>query len=283
MTPTDSSSRTVPTLTLDDEYPIPVLGLGTAGLSDDEAERAVATALDAGYRLIDTASGYGNEEGVGRAIAASAIPREEIFVVTKLAIADQGYSTTKTAFAASRQRLGLEYVDLYLIHWPAAQLGQYIDCYGAMQMLQQAGELRSIGVSNFLEDHLTGIYDLTYTHPAVNQIELHPLFNQADFRKLHAERGIVTMAYSPLGVGRLADHPTLLSIAEKHGKSPAQVAIRWSIQLGNVVIPRSANPEHIAANIDVFDFELSDEDIAAIDGLHDGTRIMPDPATFTGP
>ncbi len=207
MTPTDSSSRTVPTITLNDDNVIPVIGLGVAGLSDDETESAVAAALQAGYRLIDTASVYGNEAAVGRAVAASGVPREELFITTKLANGDQGYGTTKAACAASLERLGMDYVDMYMIHWPAAQLGTYVDSYGAMQILHQDGLLRSIGVCNFLEEHLTSISDLTYTHPAVNQIELHPLLNQAEPRELHADRGIVTQAYSPLGVGRRPGQP----------------------------------------------------------------------------
>ncbi|HZQ30665.1 MAG TPA: aldo/keto reductase [Mycobacterium sp.] len=272
-----------PTITLSDDNVIPVLGLGVAELDNDGTERAVSAALEAGYRLIDTASVYGNEEAVGRAIAASGIPREEIFVTTKVANADQGFNSTKAALAASLERLGLDYVDMYMIHWPAVQLGKFVDTYGAMQKIQlEDNTIRSIGVCNFMEEQLSTIADLTYTHPAVNQIELHPLLNQAELRALHAERGIVTEAYSPLGVGKVLDHPTLTSIAEAHGKSPAQVAIRWNLQLGNVVIPRSGNPERIKANIDVFDFELTDDQMASINALDDGTRFRPDPATYTG-
>lgn len=271
-----------PTVTLNDDNVIPVVGLGVAELSEDETERAVTAALEAGYRLIDTAAAYGNEAAVGRAIAASGIPRDELFVTTKIATQDQGFTTTKAACAASLERLGLDYVDMYMIHWPAAQLGAYVDTYGAMQILQREEKIRSIGVCNFLEDQLSTIAELTYTNPAVNQIELHPLLNQAELRALHADRGIVTEAYSPLGVGKLLDNPMLVSIAQAHGKSPAQVAIRWSIQLGNVVIPRSADPERIKENIDVFDFELTDDEMSAIDGLDEGTRFRPDPATYTG-
>jgi 2,5-diketo-D-gluconate reductase A len=282
MTPTEPGSQTVPTITLNDENTIPVLGLGVAELSDDETERAVSTALEAGYRLIDTAAAYGNEAAVGRAIAASGIPRDELFVTTKVATQDQGFSSTKEALAASLDRLGLDYVDLYLIHWPAAQLGKYVDTYGALQVLEQEELTRSIGVCNFTEEHLTSIVDLTYTNPPVNQIELHPLLNQAQLRHFHAEHDIVTEAYSPLGVGKLLDNPTIGSIAENHGKSPAQVCIRWNIQLGNVVIPRSANPERIASNINVFDFELTADEMDAINSLHDGTRFRQDPRTYTG-
>jgi 2,5-diketo-D-gluconate reductase A len=272
-----------PTITLNDDNVIPVLGLGVAELSDEDTERAVAAALEAGYRLIDTASVYGNEAAVGRAIASSGVPREDLFVTTKVANADQGFTSAKEALAASLERLGLDYIDMYMIHWPAVQLGKYIDTYGSMQKIQQAdGTIRSIGVCNFLEDHLSTVFDLTYTNPTVNQIELHPLLNQAELRAFHADRGIVTEAYSPLGVGRLVDNPTLVSIAQAHGKSPAQVAIRWSLQLGNVVIPRSSNPERIKANIDVFDFELTDDEMASINGLNEGTRFRPDPATYAG-
>jgi diketogulonate reductase-like aldo/keto reductase len=242
----------------------------------------VSEALEAGYRLIDTAAAYGNEAAVGRAIAASGIPRDELFVTTKVATQDQGFSSTKEALAASLDRLGLDYVDLYLIHWPAAQLGKYVDTYGALQVLEQQELTRSIGVCNFTEEHLTSIVDLTYTNPPVNQIELHPLLNQAHLRHFHAEHDIVTEAYSPLGVGKLLDNPTIGSIAENHGKSPAQVCIRWNIQLGNVVIPRSANPERIASNINVFDFELTADEMDAISSLDDGTRFRQDPRTYTG-
>jgi diketogulonate reductase-like aldo/keto reductase len=283
MTPTESSSQTAPTITLNDDNVIPVLGLGVAELSEEDTERAVTAALEAGYRLIDTASAYGNEAAVGRAIAASDIARDELFVTTKVATQDQGYTATKQALAASLARLGLDYVDMYMIHWPAAQLGKYVDTYGAMQKIQQEdGSIRSIGFCNFLEEHLSTISDLTYTYPAVNQIELHPLLNQAELRAVHADRGIVTEAYCPLAAGKVLDNPVLGSIAEAHGKSPAQVAIRWSIQLGNVVIPRSGNPERIKAYIDVFDFELSGDEMSAITGLNDGTRFRQDPATYTG-
>jgi 2,5-diketo-D-gluconate reductase A len=281
MTPTESSSQ--PTITLNDDNTIPVVGLGVAGLSEDDTERAVSAALQAGYRLIDTAPTYGNEAAVGRAIAASGIPRDELFISTKVATADQGYNSAREALAASLERLGLDYVDMYMIHWPAPQLGKYIDTYGAMQKVHQDnGQLRSIGVCNFLDEQLGTISDLTYTNPVVNQIELHPLLNQAELRAIHADRGVVTQACSPLGVGKLLDNPTLASIAQAHGKSPAQVAIRWSIQLGNVVIPRSGNPERIKQNIDVFGFELTDDEMASINGLNDGTRFGEDPATYNG-
>jgi 2,5-diketo-D-gluconate reductase A len=272
----------VPTLTLNDDHTIPVVGLGVGELSEDETERAVATALEAGYRLIDTAAAYGNEAAVGRAIAASGIPRAELFVTTKVATDEQGFTTTKEAFGRSLERLGLDYVDLYLIHWPAAPLGKYVDTYGALLVLQQQEVVRSIGVANFMEDHLKTIVELTYHTPAVNQIELHPLLNQAQMRALNAEHDIVTEAYSPLGIGKLLNNPTVVSVAEAHGKTPAQVLIRWSLALGNVVIPRSATPERIVSNLDVFDFELTADEMEALNGLDDGTRVRPDPLTYTG-
>jgi 2,5-diketo-D-gluconate reductase A len=278
MTPTAA----VPTITLNDDHTIPVVGLGVGELSEDETYRAVTTALEAGYRLIDTAAAYGNEAAVGRAIAASGIPREELFVTTKVATEDQGFTATKEAFKRSLERLGLDYVDLYLVHWPAAQLGKYVDTYGALMLLQQDDVVRSIGVANFMEEHLNTIVELTYHTPAVNQIELHPLLNQAEMRELNAKHGVVTEAYSPLGIGKLLDNPTVVSIAEARGRTPAQVLLRWSIQLGNVVIARSATPERIVSNLNVFDFELTDDEMNSLNGLNDGTRVRPDPLTYTG-
>jgi 2,5-diketo-D-gluconate reductase A len=283
MTQSDSSRLTVPTITLNDGHAMPVVGLGVGELPEAEAERAVSTALEAGYRLIDTATAYGNEAAVGQAIAASGIPREELFITTKVATRDQGFGTTKEAFQRSLERLGLDYLDLYLVHWPAAKLGTYVDSWGALIVLQQEDELvRSIGVANFLEEHLTAIIELSYHAPAINQVELHPLLNQAELRALHEKHGIVTEAYSPLGIGKLLDNPTVVSIAEVTGRTPAQVLIRWSVQLRNVVIPRSANRERIASNLNVFDFELGDEQMATLNGLNDGTRVRPDPLTYTG-
>jgi 2,5-diketo-D-gluconate reductase A len=282
MTLTGESGASVPSIALNDENTIPALGLGVAELSDDETERAVSAALEIGYRLIDTAAVYGNEAAVGRAIAASGIPRAELFVTTKLANADQGFAAAQSAGRASLERLGLDYVDLYLIHWPAPQLGEYVDSFGGLIQLRGDGLARSIGVCNFTEENLQTVIDLTFVTPAVNQIELHPLLNQAELRAANAAHNVITEAYSPLAVGRLLDNPTVASVAAEYSRTPAQVLIRWSLQLGNVVIPRSAKPERIADNINVFDFELAAEHMDALNGLHDGTRVREDPLTYSG-
>ncbi|HEX5143888.1 MAG TPA: aldo/keto reductase [Mycobacterium sp.] len=277
-----SSGAAVPSIGLNDENTVPALGLGVAELSDTETEHAVSTALELGYRLIDTASAYGNEAAVGRAIAASGIPRAEIFVTTKLATDDQGFQSSQDSLKASLERLGLDYVDMYLIHWPAAELGKYIDSWGGLMRLRADGLTKSIGVCNFTEENLNDLIDLTYVVPAVNQIELHPLLNQSALREANAGHDVVTEAYSPLGVGALLSNSAVVPIAESYGKSPAQVLIRWSLQLGNVVIPRSKTAERIAENIDVFDFELSTADMETLNGLDDGTRYRPDPVGYTG-
>jgi 2,5-diketo-D-gluconate reductase A len=282
MTSTGQSGATVPSIGLNDENTMPVLGLGVGELSDAETEHAVATALEIGYRLIDTATAYGNEAAVGRAIASSGIPRAELFVTTKLATPDQGFKSSQDAIKASLERLGLDYLDLYLIHWPAAEKGLYIDSFGGMLRSREDGLTRSIGVCNFTQEHLATVIDLTFSVPVVNQIELHPLLNQAELRTFNAEQNVVTEAYSPLGVGAVLDNATVQSIASSYGKSPAQVLIRWSLQLGNVVIPRSSSPERIAANFDVFGFELSSADMDALNALDDGTRFRQDPDTYTG-
>jgi diketogulonate reductase-like aldo/keto reductase len=261
---------------------MPVLGLGVADLSDEEAESAVSAALEMGCRLIDTAAAYGNEAAVGRAIAASGIPRAELFVTTKLATAHQGFSRSQEACTESLERLGLDYVDLYLIHWPAPSLGKYVDSFGGLIQCRGEGHARSIGVSNFTEEQLSTVIDLTFVTPAVNQIELHPLLNQDEMRKADAQHNVVTQSYTPLALGKLMDNPTLGSVAAQYGKTPAQVLLRWNLQLGNAVVFRSAKAEHIATDLDVFDFELAAEHVDAINGLNDGTRLRPDPTTFDG-
>ena len=277
-----TSAAAIPSVTLNDDHTMPVIGLGVGELSDTETEGAVSAALEAGYRSIDTAAAYGNEAAVGRAIAASDVPREELFITTKLATEDQGFQSSQDSLQASLDRLGLDYVDLYLIHWPAGDHGKYVDSWGGLMSSRGAGLTRSIGVANFHEEHLSNVIDLSFVTPAVNQIELHPLLNQSALRAVNADRGITTVAYGPLGVGRLLDNPTIVSIAETHGKTPAQVLIRWSIQLGNIVIPRSSSPERVKSNLAVFDFELTDDEMATLNGLDDGTRFRPDPETYTG-
>jgi diketogulonate reductase-like aldo/keto reductase len=276
------TSAAIPAVALNDENSIPALGIGVGELNDAETERAVSTALEIGVRLIDTAAAYGNEAAVGRAIAASGIPRAEIFVTTKLATADQGFRAAQDACRASLDRLATDYVDAYLIHWPAGDPGVYMHSWGGLLKLREDGLTKSIGVCNFSAEDLSNIIELSYVAPAINQIELHPLLNQAALRATNAEHDIVTEAYGPLGVGRLLDNPTVTSIAGEYGKSPAQVLIRWSLQLGNVVIPRSATPERIVENADVFEFELATEHMDALNALDEGTRFRPDPATYTG-
>jgi diketogulonate reductase-like aldo/keto reductase len=265
----------IPTVTLNDDNTIPVLGLGVADLPPAEAESTVTAALEAGYRLIDTATG--NEEAVGRAIAKSGIPREELYITTKLATADQGFQSSQDACKASLARLGLDYVDLYLIDWPAEQNGKYIDAWGGVMKSKEVGDTRSIGVSNFNAEHLSNIIDLSFFIPAVNQIELHPLLNQAEMREVHVQHSIATEASAPLGTGKLLEHPAVTAVAAAHGKSPAQALIRWSIQLGNVVIPRASNAAHLAENLGVFDFELSAAEVESLSGLDDGTRFRAAP------
>ncbi|MGY5125604.1 aldo/keto reductase [Streptomyces nigrescens] len=271
----------VPSIKLNNGVAMPQLGFGVWQVEDEQAFSAVGQALDAGYRSIDTAAIYGNEEGTGKALAASGIDRDELFVTTKLWNSDQGYDSTLRAFDTSLAKLGLEYVDLYLIHWPLPSRDTYIETYKAVEKLYADGRAKAIGVSNFLPEHLERLLGETSVVPAVNQIELHPQFQQAASRAVHARHNIVTEAWSPLGQGKgLLEDPTIAELAAKHGKTPAQVVLRWHLQLGNVVIPKSVTPSRIAENIDVFDFELDDADLTALAGLDSGNRLGPDPATF---
>ncbi|MGF1343384.1 aldo/keto reductase [Streptomyces flavovirens] len=269
-----------PTVTLNNGTTVPQLGFGVFQVPDEETTAAVTSALEAGYRSIDTAAVYGNEAGVGRALAQSGIPRDELFVTTKLWNDDQGHDATLAAFDASLDKLGLDHVDLYLIHWPTPARDLYLDTWRALEKLAADGRIRAAGVSNFQPAHLRRLIDASPLLPAVNQIELHPGLQQNELRALHAEHGIVTEAWSPLAQGALLDDEVLVSLAERHGKTPAQVVLRWHLQLGNVVIPKSVTPARIRQNIDVFDFELSDADMAAIAGLDRGMRTGPDPDTL---
>ena len=271
----------VPVVRLNDGAEIPQFGFGVFQIPAEETVTAVRTALDAGYRHIDTAQMYGNEAEVGRAIAESGVPREEIFVTTKLNNDCHGYDAALGALDESLRKLGFDHVDLFLIHWPRPQEGRYVETWTALEKLKADGKARSIGVSNFTVEHLERLAERTGTVPAVNQIELHPQFPQAALRAYHAEHGIATEAWSPIGQGGdLLQDGRLRALADEHGRSPAQIVLRWHIQLGNIVFPKSVTPERIRENIDVFDFELSARDMAVVDGLDTGTRKGPDPDRF---
>ncbi|OKI00798.1 oxidoreductase [Streptomyces sp. CB02923] len=273
----------VPHITLNNGVAMPQLGYGVWQVPDDEAFSAVGTALEAGYRSIDTAAIYGNEEGTGKALAASGIARDELFVTTKLWNDDQGYDSTLRAFDTSLAKLGLEYVDLYLIHWPMPAKGTFVDTYRAFEKIYEEGRAKAIGVSNFHPAHLERLLGETSVVPAVNQIELHPQLQQSEARAFHARHGIATEAWSPLGQGKdLLKDATVTGLAEKYGRTPAQIVLRWHLQLGNVVIPKSVTPSRIKENFDVFGFALDDADMAALAGLDSGTRLGPDPDTMNG-
>jgi 2,5-diketo-D-gluconate reductase A len=272
---------TVPTLQMNDGRSIPQLGFGVFQIPQEETERAVSTALQAGYRLIDTAQGYENEEGVGAALAASDVPRDEVFVTTKLTNSEQGYDTTMAAFDASMTKLGIDVLDLFLIHWPLPMFDQYVDTWRAFEKLQAEGRVRSIGVSNFEIEHLERLAAETDVVPAVNQVELHPQFPQAELRAYHAEHGILTESWGPIGQGKgLLENEHIQAVAEVKGRTPAQVVLRWHIQLGLVVIPKSVTPSRIAENFALFDFELDDDDMATIAKVDAGERLGSDPNTF---
>jgi 2,5-diketo-D-gluconate reductase A len=270
----------VPTVKLNDGAEMPTLGFGVYKIPDSEVREAVHTAIEAGYRSIDTATLYRNERGVGDALASSGVDRRELFVTTKLWNTDHGYDNALRAFDTSLRELRMDYVDLYLIHWPVPSADRYVETWRALERIRGEGRARSIGVSNFQVPHLSRLLDETDTVPAVNQIELHPWLQQAELRDFHARHGIVTEAWSPLARGgKLLRDPVLGRLAAKHGTTPAQVVLAWQLALGNVVIPKSVTPARIRENIDVFDLELDAEDMKAIAALDGGTRVGANPDT----
>lgn len=269
-------------IALNDGARIPQVGLGVWQTPNDEAAPAVKAALSSGYRHVDTAAVYENEEGVGEGIRQSGIDRSEIYLTTKLWNTEQGYDQTLKAFDASLKRLGTDYVDLYLIHWPSAHRGLFVDTWKAFVKLKEEGRAKSIGVSNFYPEHIEKIIAETGVTPVINQIELHPDFQQREARAFHEKHGIATQSWSPLGQGKLLGHSAIADIAAKLGRTPAQVIIRWHIDNGLVVIPKSVTPSRISENFKVFDFKLSAEDLDTLNGLDDaGARIGPDPKTAT--
>jgi diketogulonate reductase-like aldo/keto reductase len=266
---------------LNNDVPIPQLGFGVFLVPPSETAPAVAKALEAGYRLIDTAQGYENEQGVGEAISRSGVPREEIFITTKLVNGRHGYDRALAAFDDSMRRLGIDVLDLFLIHWPLPMFDEYVETWRALERLLADGRVRSIGVSNFEIEHLERLANETDVIPALNQVELHPDFSQAELRAYHESHGIVTEAWGPLGQNQgLLDDARVVAVAEKMGRTPAQVVLRWHIQVGNVVIPKSVTPHRIRENIDVFEFELDDADMNTFAGLDVGRRLGPHPNEF---
>jgi 2,5-diketo-D-gluconate reductase A len=269
---------TQPTISLNDGNVIPKLGFGVWQVPNEEAAKVVGTAISTGYRSIDTAAIYGNEIGVGKAIAASPVQRTELFITTKLW--NDQHTNARSALNESLSRLGLDQVDLYLIHWPKPRQNAYVEAWKALVKLKEEGRAKSVGVSNFTVAHLKRIIDATGVVPSVNQIELHPRFQQKELAAYHTEHGIITESWSPLGQGTLLENPTLKALAQKHGRTPAQVVIRWHLDRGYIVIPKSVTPSRIRENFDVSDFSLDADDhtkIAALD-RKDG-RIGPDPET----
>lgn len=270
-----------PILTLQDGVRMPQLGLGVWQVPNAQAAQVVGEALRVGYRAVDTAAVYGNEEGVGQAIRESEVPRKEVFVTTKVWNTDQGYDATLRAMDASLKRLGMEYVDLYLIHWPVPAQDRFLETWRALERLRADGKARSIGVSNFKIPHLERLLNASEVVPSVNQIELHPYLQQRDLREFHAKHGIATESWSPLAKGQILGDPVLGQIAAKHGKSPAQVVIRWHLDSGLIVIPKSATPSRLPENLAVMDFALDADDMARLAALDQGRRVGPDPDTFS--
>jgi 2,5-diketo-D-gluconate reductase A len=278
-----SSPGAVPDVALRGASSIPQLGFGVFQVPPAETEVVAAKALEAGYRHLDTAAAYRNEAGVGLAFRASGLPRSDVHIVSKCWNEDQGFDQARRAFLASLQRLELDYLDLYLIHWPVPAHDRYVETWKALIELRDEGLIRAIGVSNFEPEHLHRVIEETGETPAVNQVELHPYFQQAGLRREHEELGIVTEAYSPLAQGAVLDDPVIAEIAQHHGRTTGQVVIRWQLQLGNIVIPKSVTAERIEQNFQVFDFELGEGEMERIEALDEGRRIGGDPKTFIRP
>lgn len=278
----NTTATPIPTVTLNNGVRMPQLGFGVFQVSDDDTTAAVSAALAAGYRSIDTAAIYGNEAGTGRALAASGIAREELFVASKAWIADLGYDATLAAYESSLEKLGLDYLDLYLIHWPAPATDGYLESWRALEKLLRDGRVRAIGVSNFLPEHLEKVVGLGETVPAVNQVELHPALQQRDVASSNAAHGVATEAWSPLAQGAVLGEPAVTAIAADHGVTPAQVILRWHLQQGRIIIPKSVTPARIRENLHVFGFELAEAELAAIDALERDGRTGPHPAEFNG-
>jgi 2,5-diketo-D-gluconate reductase A len=277
------STSQVPTITLRGDVEIPQLGFGVFQVPPEQTAEAATRALLAGYRHLDTAAAYRNEAAVGQAVHAAGLDRDEVFITTKCFNDHHGFDRAQRALKESLDRLEMEHVDLYLIHWPVPSQDLYVETWQGLIEAQRQGLTRAIGVSNFQPAHLERIIAETGVTPAINQVELHPRLQQPGLRREHAERGIVTEAWSPLAQGEVLDEPVIVEIAEAHDKTPAQVVIRWHLQLGNVVIPKSVTPERIEENFDVFDFHLSESEMAAIESLDAGERTGPDPDTFVRP
>ena len=276
------TAANVPTITLNNGLQMPQLGFGVFQVPDAETTAAVATAIETGYRSIDTAAIYGNEAGVGRAIAESGVARDELFLTSKLWIDALGYDEAMRGYEASLERLGLDRLDLFLIHWPAPASDAYTEAWRALAQLHADGRVGAVGVSNFLPEHLARLAEVSDLVPAVNQIELHPAMQNRETVAANTERGIATEAWSPLAQGAVLGDAPVVAAAERHGVSPAQVVLRWHLQQGRIVIPKSVTPSRIASNLDVFGFVLDSDELAAIDGLERDGRTGPHPASFNG-
>jgi diketogulonate reductase-like aldo/keto reductase len=270
---------TAPLIELNDGRQMPALGFGTYTITGPDAPALIGSAIDAGYRLLDTATRYENEAEVGEAVRAASVPRDDLFVTSKLPGADHGYDAALTSVEGSLERLGLDRLDLFLIHWPQPQINQYVETWKAFIRMREEGMVSSIGVSNFLPEHLDRIVAETGVAPAVNQVELHPFLPQREQREADSRHGTVTQSWTPLGRGtHLLERHEITETADKHARTPAQVVLRWHLQIGAAPIPKSATPERFRRNLDVFDFELDADDLERIATLENGRRIGGDPA-----